>query len=63
MPIFCFDVKCVSDEKLVPITRYNSASIGPAAEAIAFKLMERSPENGPFWEQKYEFCFFNCRGC
>ena len=50
MPIFGFDVKCVGDEKLVPITRYNSASIGPAAEAIALKRMEWNPENGPLWE-------------
>ena len=55
MPIFCFDVKCVCDEKLVPITRYNSASMGPAAEVIALKQMEGNAENGTLWEREANF--------
>jgi hypothetical protein len=47
MPIFCFDVNCADDEKLVPITRQNGASIGPDTLAIALDLVEMGTENGP----------------
>jgi len=51
MPIFCSGVNRASDGKLVPITYHNDASIGPDNLVIALKLVERSPENGPLWEQ------------
>jgi hypothetical protein len=54
MPIFCFDVNFVYDEKLVPITRRSSTSIEPTTEVIALKRVEGSPENGPFWELEAE---------
>jgi hypothetical protein len=50
MPIYCCNVNFTFREKLVPITRHNGASIGPAAEAIVLKRVEGCPENGPFWE-------------
>jgi hypothetical protein len=54
MPIFCFDVNCADDEKPVPITRQNGASIVPDTLAIALDLVEMGPENGPFWELEAE---------
>ena len=51
MPIFCCNVNFAFREKLVPITRRNSTSIEPTAEAIVLKWVEWSPENGPFWER------------
>ncbi len=54
MPIFCSNVNRASDGKLVPITCHNDASIGPDNLVIALKLVERSPENGPFWERVAE---------
>ena len=46
MPIFCFGVNRVGDEKLVPITRHNSASSVPDEHVSALKLVEGGPENG-----------------
>jgi hypothetical protein len=50
MPIFCSGVNRASDEKLVPITRQNGASIVPDNRVITLELVAASPENGPFWE-------------
>ena len=47
MPIFWCDVNLVYDEKLVPITRRNSTSIEPTAEAIVLKRVEGVPRIGP----------------
>src|SRR6266699_4162785 len=41
-------------EKLVPITRRISVSIGPAVVAIVLKRVEESSENGPSWELEAE---------
>ena len=46
MPIFCFDVNRVGDEKLVPITRHNDDSIVPDKRVIPLELVVASPENG-----------------
>ena len=54
MPILCSGVNRKHEEKLVPITRHNGTSIGPAAEVIALKRLVASPENGPFWELEAE---------
>lgn len=45
MPIFCFVVNFVYGEKLVPITRRISTSIGPVAVTIALKWMDERSEN------------------
>jgi hypothetical protein len=58
MPIFCYDVNFADDEKLVPITRQMSASIGPVAEAIVLKRVEGSPENGPLREHEVIYIQF-----
>ena len=50
MPIFYFDVKCVGDGKVVPITRYNDASSVPDTDALALKRVKMDPENGPLRE-------------
>lgn len=50
MSIFCFDVNFAFHEKLVPITRQISTSIGPVVEAIVLKRVEGCPKNRPFWE-------------
>ena len=52
MPIFCSDVNRASEEKLVPITRHNGASIVPDATVMTLELVVASPENGPFWESE-----------
>jgi hypothetical protein len=52
MAVFCFDVNCANDEKLVPLTRHNGASIRPAAEAIVLKRVEEYFENGPLREHE-----------
>jgi hypothetical protein len=52
MPIFCWNVNFAFREKLVPITRRNSTSIEPTAEAIVLKWVEWSPENGPVESRK-----------
>ncbi len=54
MPIFCSGVNRASQEKLVPITRHNGASIGPDTTVMALELAVVSPENGPFWELEAE---------
>ena len=51
MPIFCSDVNQANQEKLVPITRHNGASIVPNKTVMTLELVLESPENGPFWEQ------------
>ena len=49
MPIFCFDVNFAYDEKLVPITHHNGASIVPDATVMTLELVMASPENGVLW--------------
>jgi len=46
MPILCSGVNRKHEEKLVPITRHNGTSIGPAAEAIVLERAVGCPENG-----------------
>ncbi len=47
MPIFCSNVNQAYQEKLVPITHHNDASIVPGYHVNALKLVEGSSENGP----------------
>ena len=54
MQIFCCKVNFAFREKLVPITRQISTSIGPLVEVVVLKRVEGSPENGPFWELEAE---------
>jgi hypothetical protein len=54
MPIFCFDINQAIQEKLVPITRHNLASIVLDTPVMTLELAEGSPENGPFWELEDE---------
>jgi hypothetical protein len=51
MPIFCFDVNCTYDEKLVPLTHQNRVSIVLDMWVVTLELVVASPENGPFWER------------
>ncbi len=62
MPIFCFDVNFAYDEKLVPITRRNSASRGPNKNMITLEQAAVGPENGPLWELEAEILIAR-RGC
>ncbi len=50
MPIFYSGVNRARDEKLVPITRHNVASIVSDTPVMTLELVLASPENGPFWE-------------
>ncbi len=54
MPIFCSNVNQAYQEKLVPITHHNDASIVPDNLVIALKRVAEGPENGPFWELEAE---------
>jgi hypothetical protein len=54
MPIFYSGVNRARDEKLVPITRHNVASIVPDTPVMTLELVLASPENGPFWERGAE---------
>ncbi len=54
MPIFCSDVNQTNQEKLVPITRHNGASLVPDTPVMTLELVLVSPENGPFWELEAE---------
>ena len=46
MPIFCSNVNQAYQEKLVPITHHNGASIVPDNLVIALKRVAEGPENG-----------------
>ncbi len=51
MPIYWCNVNFAYDEKVVPITRHNGASIVPCEQVNTLDLVEMGPENGPFWER------------
>ncbi len=53
MLMFWFDVNFKRDEKLVPIIRRISTSIGPAGVEHVLKRVGGVPENGPLREQTY----------
>jgi hypothetical protein len=57
MPIFYSNVNGESDEKLIPITRHNGASIVPDYYVNTLKLEEGNPENGPLREQQKRILF------